>query len=659
MATTASPASEFSSVLVANRGEIALRIIRAARQLGLLTVAVHTADDSDCPHVRLADRAILISSEKGYLDPDALVAAALRAGAQAVHPGYGFLSENADFAERCIAAGLRFIGPPPKAIRLMGDKAAARRAMASLGLAVIPGYDGDDQSDPTLRKEAARIGIPLMIKACAGGGGRGMRRVNQWADFDAALSSARAESLAAFGSAAVVLERAVDAARHVEIQILADTHGNVVSLGERDCSVQRRHQKLIEESPSPAVNEALRREASLAAIEAIRRLGYEGAGTLEYLLTADGRLLFMEMNTRLQVEHPVTEAVYDVDLVQWQFRIAAGASLASHPALGASPPQGHAIEVRLCAEDPLCAFIPQSGELIHWRPPPNVRIEHALHDGVRISPRYDSMIARLVSHGPDRDTARAQMQLALANLQAIGVITNRDFLVQCLEHPVFVAGSANTNFVEQYASELSAPLKAAHPDLLTAAACLLQVSHNELTGSALLSRMPVPLQLEVRGHRFAFTVERLAAGRFRVTSGVDSQDCVILSSDPDDTRIEIADRLLRLRWWRGKGQIWLATARFTLGVRDVSLSPAQGARVAGPLSESGEVRSPMNAKVSRVFHAPGDEVAEGALLVILEAMKIEHRMVAPLSGRLKQVNVTAGGQVQQGAVLLVIDPETR
>ena len=659
MTVDASPGRQFSCVLVANRGEIALRIIRAARELGLLTVAVYTADDSDCPHVRLADRAILIPSEKGYLDPDALVAAALRAGAQAVHPGYGFLSENAEFAELCVMAGLRFIGPSPEAIRLMGDKAAARRALASLGLAVIPGYDGPDQSDLTLSDEARRIGIPLMIKACAGGGGRGMRRVSQLADFNGALSAARAEALAAFGSAAVVLERAVEGARHVEIQILADAHGNVISLGERDCSVQRRHQKLIEESPSPAVDEALRREASVAAIEAIRVLGYEGAGTLEYLLTADGRLLFIEMNTRLQVEHPVTEAVYGVDLVQWQFRIAAGASLASHPALGASPPRGHAIEVRLCAEDAVGAFIPQSGELIRWQPPPNVRIEHALYAGAQISPRYDSMIARLVSHGPDRETARRQMLAALGKLQAFGVSTNRDFLIQCLEHPLFVAGAADTGFVERHASELSAPLRTPNSDLLTAAACLLQISHHELTGAALLSRMPVPMQLEARGQRSALTLERLAAGRFRVTSGSHFHDCVILSSDPDDTRIEVADRFLRLRWWRGKGQIWLATDRFTLGVRDVSLAPAQSARVANPLSESGEVRSPMNAKVSRVFHAVGDEVAEGSLLVILEAMKIEHQMVAPLSGRLKQVNVTAGGQVQQGAVLLVIDPGTR
>lgn len=653
------PSRQFTRVLVANRGEIALRIIRAARELGLYTVAAYTADDAASVHAEQADQAIRIDSAQGYLDADALVAAALRYGAQAIHPGYGFLSENAEFAQRCIDAGLCFVGPSPAAIRLMGDKAAARRAMASLGLSVIPGYDGDDQSDLTLRHEAARIGVPLMIKACAGGGGRGMRRVDRLSDFDGALSAARTEALAAFGSAAVVLEQAVDQARHVEIQILADAHGDVVSLGERDCSVQRRHQKLIEESPCPAMDEARRREAGMAASAAIRLLGYEGAGTLEYLLAPDGRLLFMEMNTRLQVEHPVTEAVYGVDLVQWQFRIAAGVRLASDPALGALPPRGHAIEVRLCAEDPARAFLPQSGELSCWRPPSAVRVEHALHDGAQISPRYDSMIAKLVAHGPDRDSARRKMVNALTQMQAFGVVTNRDFLIRCLEHPVFVAGDADTSFVESHAAELLSVDAAASVSLRTAAACLLQLAPGELSGAKLLSQLPVPLLLEADGRRTAHTVERQSAGRFRVVSGATSVDCILLRADPRDTHIQVGDEWLRLRWWCGRGELWLATDQITLCVRNRSVEPAMIASAAAdPRTLSGEVRSPMNARVSRVLCAAGDSVAEGAVLITLEAMKIEHQVLAPVTGRLCQIEVSAGGQVQQGALLLVIEPST-
>ena len=653
------PTRRFSRVLVANRGEIALRVIRAARELGLYTVAVYTADDAASPHVQQADRAIPIDSPQGYLDADALVAAALRAGAQAVHPGYGFLSENAGFAQRCIDAGLCFVGPSPAAIRLMGDKAAARRAMASLGLPVIPGYDGDDQSDLTLQQEAVRIGVPLMIKARAGGGGRGMRRVDRITDFELALSAARAEALAAFGSATVLLEQAVDAARHVEIQILADACGNVVSLGERDCSVQRRHQKLIEESPCPAIDADRRREAGRAAAQAIKLLGYEGAGTLEYLLAPDGRLMFMEMNTRLQVEHPVTEAVYGVDLVQWQFRIAAGVCLASEPALGTQPPLGHAIEVRLCAEDPARAFLPQSGELLRWRPPTGVRVEHALHDGARISPRYDSMIAKLVVHGPDRESARRKMVAALAHLQAFGVVTNRDFLIRCLEHPVFVAGDADTNFVEAHAAALAAPDAAAGEVLLTAAACLFQLAPNELSGARLLPLLPVPLLLEAEGRRSAHAVRRQSPGRFNVMSEAGSLDCIILRADPHDTHIQVGDQFLHCHWWRRRGELWLATGQRTLCVRDRSLEPAIiASEAADPRASSGEVRSPMNARVSRVLHAAGDSVAEGTVLVTLEAMKIEHQVVAPLTGRLRQVDVTAGGQVQQGALLLVIEPGT-
>lgn len=649
---------QFSRVLVANRGEIALRIMRAARQLGLETVAVHTAAEAAAPHVRRADHTIVIDSPAGYRDAQALVNAAIRSGAQAVHPGYGFLSESAEFAQQCIDAGLRFVGPSPASIRLMGDKSAARRAMAGLGLPVIPGYDGEGQSDAVLHQEAEKIGVPLMIKACAGGGGRGMRRVERLDDFPAALSAARSEALAAFGDPSVLLEQALDHARHIEIQVLADMHGTVIALGERDCSVQRRHQKLVEESPSPALDPARRLEIEQRAVAAVRMLGYEGAGTLEFLLASDGRLLFMEMNTRLQVEHPVTEAIYGVDIVQWQFRIAAGARLDTDPMLSSPSPIGHALEVRLCAEDPARGFIPQSGVIRRWNLPAGVRIEHALHDGAEISPDYDSMIARLVTHGPDREAARRSMLAALGELEAFGVRTNRDFLIRCLRHPEFTAGDVDTGFVERHGNLLTGVDESARSRFLLLGACLLRASPKELSGASLLSMLPVPLRLECSGERSTFRVERQRPGHFWVTTDGARTECILSSVHPEDTRAHLDGEAIRIRWWRGDGELWMSSNDLTVSIRDVSLrQTAKRARGSDADGSGGELRSPMNARVVRVQVSAGDRVAEGAALLSLEAMKIEHQLVAPIAGRVTRVEAAAGGLVSQGDRLLVIKPD--
>ncbi|WP_438998865.1 acetyl-CoA carboxylase biotin carboxylase subunit, partial [Variovorax beijingensis] len=466
----------FHKILVANRGEIALRVMRTARAMGHRTVAVYSSADADAEHVRQADQAVWIGEPlpaQSYLNIAAIVEAAHSSGAEAVHPGYGFLAENAEFAQACRDAGLVFIGPSPEAIRAMGDKAAAKRLMQAAGVPCIPGYQGEDQRAATLAAEAARIGWPVMIKATAGGGGRGMRLAPSADAFAELLQSAQSEALHAFGDATVILERAIAAPRHIEIQVFADRHGNAIHLGERDCSVQRRHQKLIEESPSPAVSGALRERMGAAAVAAARAIGYEGAGTLEFLLDAKGAYWFMEMNTRLQVEHPVTEAVAGLDLVELQLRVAAGEPLPL--AQQDVRLSGHAIEVRLCAEDPRQGFMPQSGTLAAWRPSPALRVEHALRDGAAVPPFYDSMIAKLVAHGPTREEARRRLVAGLQDTVALGLATNQQFLQRALSHPVFAGGSATTAFIAEHTEALLAPDPAMERRAAWLAALLLQL----------------------------------------------------------------------------------------------------------------------------------------------------------------------------------------
>src|SRR6476620_3521043 len=450
----------FFKVLIANRGEIALRIMRTAKRLGYGTVAVYSDADRDALHVREADSAVRIGEAlpaQSYLRIDAIIAAAKASGASAIHPGYGFLAENEDFAQACRDAGLVFIGPSPEAIRSMGNKAGAKDIRQKAGVPCVPGYQGADQSDAVMLAAAKKIGFPVMIKAVAGGGGRGMRLVADAAAFPDALRSARSEAQGAFGDPTVILERAIVDPRHIEIQVFGDRYGNAVHLGERDCSVQRRHQKLIEEAPSPKVTRRLRARMGDVAVAAVKQLRYEGAGTLEFLLDPSGEFYFMEMNTRLQVEHPVTEAITGLDLVELQLRVASGEPLG----LGQEDIRfsGHAIEVRLCSEDTDHDFMPQSGTMALWQMPDGVRVEHALQSGSEIPPFYDSMIAKIISHGTTRDEARRKLICGLEQTVAFGVTTNQAFLAACLRHPAFASGEATTAFIGKYRADLLAPRK--------------------------------------------------------------------------------------------------------------------------------------------------------------------------------------------------------
>ncbi len=497
----------FSRILIANRGEIALRIMRTARRLGHGVVAVYSDADRDARHVREADQAVRIGEAlpaQSYLNIDAIIAAARASGADAVHPGYGFLAENEDFASACRDAGLVFIGPSPEAIKAMGNKAGAKAIMQEAGVPCVPGYQGDDQSDAVMLAEARRIGFPVMIKAVAGGGGRGMRLVTDAAAFPDALRSARSEAKAAFGDGIVILERAIIDPRHIEIQVFGDRFGNAIHLGERDCSVQRRHQKLIEEAPSPAVSPELRARMGAVAVAAIKAIGYEGAGTLEFLLDQSGHFYFMEMNTRLQVEHPVTEAITGLDLVELQLRVAAGEPLPlSQQDIKFS---GHAIEVRLCSEDAGHDFMPQSGRMALWQMPESIRVEHALQSGVEIPPFYDSMIAKLVSFGATRDEARRRLIAGLEQAVAFGVTTNQSFLISCLRHPAFAEGEATTAFTAKHRDELLTSHRPAASQAALAA-LLLYVTNPHAppwrAGRSLAAGFPLPLRLDIdqRRHR--------------------------------------------------------------------------------------------------------------------------------------------------------------
>ena len=470
----------FHKILIANRGEIARRIARTARRLGYGVVAVYSDADTGALHVREADQAVRIGEappSQSYLNIEAIIAAAKSSGADAVHPGYGFLAENEAFAQACLDAGLVFIGPSPKAIAAMGNKARAKEIMLAAGVPCVPGYQGRDQSESTMLAEASRIGFPVMIKAAAGGGwataevGAGGADV---AAFASSLRSARSEAQGAFGDPTMILERAIIDPRHIEIQVFGDRFGHAVHLGERDCSVQRRHQKLIEEAPSPAVSPELRARMGAVAVAAVKALGYEGAGTLEFLLEPGGEFYFMEMNTRLQVEHPVTELITRLDIVELQLRVAHGEPLGLQQ--DDVRLSGHAIEVRLCAEDATRDFMPQSGKIALWQIPDGVRVEHALESGVEISPFYDSMIAKIIAVGATREQARSRLICGLEQTAAFGLTTNQAFLMSCLRHPGFASGEATTAFVEKYHQTLLAGRKPT-PSEVALAALLLYVTN--------------------------------------------------------------------------------------------------------------------------------------------------------------------------------------
>jgi geranyl-CoA carboxylase alpha subunit len=652
----------FDAILIANRGEIALRILRTARRMGYRVIAVYSDADAEAPHVRMADQAVRIGASAprdSYLHMAAILAAAAQSRAGAIHPGYGFLAENADFAQAVLDAGLVWIGPSPQAMHAMGDKARARQLMQAAGVPCIPGYDAQPQDDATLRVQASRIGYPLMVKATAGGGGRGMRLVESAAQLDAALAAARSEALGAFGSDRLMLERAIAQPRHVEIQIFADDHGHVVHLGERDCSVQRRHQKLIEEAPSPALAGAdgavLRRAMGAMAVAAARAIDYRGAGTIECLLDDQGGFHFMEMNTRLQVEHPVTEALTGYDLVEWQLRVARGEPLPEtdqQAILQRFESGGHAIEVRLCAEDPAHEFLPQSGRLLAWQAAAGVRVEHALQAGQDIAPFYDAMIAKFMAHGPDRDTARRQLANALRDSTALGVRTNQAWLAACLAHPVFADGRADTGFVAACMPALMAanpPMPAALAAMVLYAVRAWKLGRNPAQ-VALPLPWPLPMTLAIDGAVCRADITSLGADRYRIAQeGGLQTEFRLRDGSADQLVIDTDQGCETLRWAQGSGDVFVSRQGHQSLLCDLSLAARSNA---GAQALSGQVRAPMAGRIVALHVTAGQQVRKGAPLLVLEAMKMEHPSVAPIDGVVGAIGIAQGDQVTAGALLL-------
>jgi len=622
-------------LLIANRGEIARRVIRTAHRMGMQTVAVHSDTDAHALHVREATAAYALggnASTDSYLRIDKLIAAARATGADAVHPGYGFLSENADFAQAVIEAGLVWVGPPPQAIRALGSKSSAKQIALARGVPCLPGYQGQDQSDQRFAAEAQRIGFPVMVKAAAGGGGRGMRLVTQAAQLQAAVQSARSEAQSAFGSAELLLERALLEPRHVEVQVFADMHGHCIHLGERDCSVQRRHQKIIEETPSPAVDAALREHMGRCAVELAQAAGYVGAGTVEFLLEA-GEFYLMEMNTRLQVEHPVTEAVTGLDLVEWQLRVAQGESLPL--AQDQLRFQGHAIEVRLCAEDE--QFTPHSGTVLHFLPGGSIRFDHALFQGLEVSPFYDSMLGKLIVHAPTRAEAIDQLAAALDRTQLLGLPTNRRFLAACLRHPRFREGAALIPFLDHSAGELREALAQEEQLALVPAALAALYEGAGERGTALPCPFARPLRLLHRGRVLALQVREQADGTLEVEQGGQTQRI----EPPPGARVRM-----------DSGAWHVQAGPLDLVVEDVSFQPAANA---GGAAGANELRAPFNGKVIAVKAQPGSIVVRGDTLLVLESMKLEHALAASRDGVVKAVHVEQGQQAATSQVLVTFE----
>jgi geranyl-CoA carboxylase alpha subunit len=649
-------ASAFRKILIANRGEISLRILRTARRLGFGVVAVYSDADRDALHVREADEAVRIGEAlpaQSYLDIEAIIAAARASGADAVHPGYGFLAENEDFAAACREAGLVFIGPSPEAIKAMGNKAGAKDIMQKAGVPCVPGYQGADQSDAVMSAEAAKIGFPVMIKAVAGGGGRGMRLVADASAFPDALRSARSEAKSAFGDAGVILERAIVDPRHIEIQVFGDVHGNAIHLGERDCSVQRRHQKLIEEAPSPAVTPQLRARMGAIAVDAIKSLRYQGAGTLEFLLDRNGEFYFMEMNTRLQVEHPVTEAITGLDLVELQLRVAGGEPLGI--AQQDVKFSGHAIEVRLCSEDAAQDFMPQSGRMALWRMPDTLRVEHALQSGSEIPPFYDSMIAKLISHGATRGEARRKLLHGLEQTVAFGVTTNQAFLAACLGHPVFASGEATTSFIGSHRDELLAPRQDAAAEAALAA-LLLYVTDAPAppwrSGRSLAATFPVPVRVELDHGIHEVELSRLRDGGYLASRDGGEHRFEIDALGCDTIRFRSQGLAESASYFRDGDRLYLLHRGVTLAIRDLTLAAPAAAAATG---SDGKVRAAMNGRVVAVLVRPGEKVTAGQPVMTLEAMKMEHVHSAPIAGVIAAIDVVEGEQVTTGKIVVEIE----
>jgi len=643
------------SLLIANRGEIARRIIRTARRLGVRTIAVHSEADSAAPHVREADAAVLIGpapARESYLVGAKLLDAARITGAAAIHPGYGFLSENADFAQAVIDAGLVWVGPPPAAIRAMGLKDAAKSLMIAAGVPVTPGYLGEDQTEARLRSEADAIGYPVLIKAVAGGGGKGMRKVEAGAEFAAALASCRREAAASFGDDRVLLEKYAARPRHIEVQVFADQHGAAVHLFERDCSLQRRHQKVIEEAPAPGMDAATRAVICDAAVRAARAVAYEGAGTVEFIADASeglrpDRIWFMEMNTRLQVEHPVTEAITGLDLVEWQLRVASGEPLPLTQ--DRIRIDGHAVEARLYAENPATGFLPSTGPLTHFHlPTAMVRTDAAVEQGGEVSAFYDPMIAKLIAHAPTRQAAAARLAQACRAVEVWPVKTNAGFLALCLEHPDFASGAVDTGFIEAHGAALLPD--AGTPPRVIAAAAVADAARGTFDASP-WSGAP--------GGLFGFRLNAPPTSKARLDRDGESYSVLLAAKSAEDWTADVDAwsfpvRRGRRGWIVGDLECGAEIVGEHILVFDAGSTyafaeadAAQGAETAS----DGAIVSPMPGKLILVSVAAGETVRKGQPLVTLEAMKMEHVLTAPFDGVVVALTAKEEDQVAEGVVL--------
>jgi 3-methylcrotonyl-CoA carboxylase alpha subunit len=657
----------FTKILIANRGEIACRVIKTARRLGIKTVAVYSDADTGARHVAMADEAVHIggsAARESYLVVDKILDAARRTGAQAIHPGYGFLSENAGFADACARAGVVFIGPPPSAIRAMGSKSEAKKIMEKAKVPLVPGYHGDDQSPDLLAREAQRIGFPVLIKASAGGGGKGMRVVEAAEKFKDALEGAKREAKASFADDHVLVEKYLTRPRHIEIQVFADSHGGCVYLFERDCSIQRRHQKVIEEAPAPNMDPARRKQMGEAAVAAAKAIGYVGAGTVEFIANQDGSFYFMEMNTRLQVEHPVTEAITGQDLVEWQLRVAAGGKLPlSQEQLCID---GHAVEVRLYAEDPNRNFLPSTGKLVHLRLPvegAHVRVDTGVREGDTVTPFYDPMIAKVIVHDRDRPSAMRRMAALMGETEVVGVTTNAALLKALCAHPAFVGGEVDTGFIERHRETLFASAAAAS-DRDFAIATLARIAEwtpassdpwDQKNGFRLLETGHDEVRWRDGDREVAVIVRRPRTGRLLLELPGGAEEASVRQGDDGRLAIWLAgDTFMASAVRRVMPDGGIEYALFADGSsrRLRLVDPLDVTQYEASAVGEGSVRSPLPGKIIDLKVKAGDSVSKGQALLVLEAMKMEHTLAAPADGKIKSVRYAVGEQVSEGADLV-------
>lgn len=643
---------KFSKVLIANRGEIAVRVMQTAKAMGYQTVAVYSDADRNARHVQEADEAVYIGGSKvseSYLSITKIIDACKKTGADAVHPGYGFLSENTDFAQACIDNQITFIGPTASAIELMGSKRLSKIAMIEAGVPCIPGYEGDRQDLEYLAIQAEQIGFPIMVKASAGGGGRGMRLVQHSSELVESLQTARSEAENAFGSGELILEKAVIAPRHVEIQVFGDTHGNYVYLFERDCSIQRRHQKVVEEAPCPVMTPELRQQMGEAAVAAAKACAYVGAGTVEFLLDASGAFYFLEMNTRLQVEHPVTELITGLDLVEWQLRIANGEQLPLQQ--HELTLHGHAIEVRLYAEDPRQDFLPQTGKVLRWKPAtlPNVRIDHGMLATDEVSPFYDPMVAKVITYGKTREDAIRLLARAVDDCVLLGVNSNKQFLVNLLRHPVVVAGDTNTAFIQQhFQNDSSLHKQVLSLENLAIAAALF--SQSKVT-AVWQTGLGVPLPLKLKCDDQQIQLQLSSVNNTFTAQLCDQKVCIeVLERTPEQLVYLIDGVRRRIQYVLDGDQLYLDQDNGNVLIRNVTYAAPETADVAG----DGKIRAPMDGAVVNILVNKGDQVVKGQTLLVLEAMKIQQQIKSDVDGVVEDVLSQQGQQVKKRQMLFSI-----